>query len=35
MRNELVSWLHDLPASLAVNDVDKNAFYLPHVLQLQ
>ncbi|EXJ60011.1 hypothetical protein A1O7_04159 [Cladophialophora yegresii CBS 114405] len=32
--DDLVNWLHSLPASLAVNDVDKDAYYLPHVLQL-
>jgi hypothetical protein len=33
--DDLSNWLHSLPSSLAVNDVDKNAYYLPHVLQLQ
>ena len=33
--DDLVGWLHSLPASLAVSNVNKDAFYLPHVLQLQ
>ncbi|EXJ73598.1 uncharacterized protein A1O5_03360 [Cladophialophora psammophila CBS 110553] len=34
MRDKLLGWQRDLPPSLAVNNLDKKAFYLPHVLQL-
>ncbi|OAL30328.1 hypothetical protein AYO22_01525 [Fonsecaea multimorphosa] len=34
MRDKLLGWQRSLPPSLAVNDLDKRALYLPHVLQL-
>ncbi|OAP65349.1 hypothetical protein AYL99_01321 [Fonsecaea erecta] len=34
MRERLLGWQRSLPPSLAVNNLDKRALYLPHVLQL-
>ncbi|OQV10731.1 Fungal Zn2-Cys6 binuclear cluster domain-containing protein [Cladophialophora immunda] len=34
MRDKLLGWQRSLPPSLAVNNLDKRALYLPHVLQL-